>query len=258
MTKSSTRRKARKTGMLPAADAAQMLAGAGFERVELIPGSTYEDSSTIILVPTRGTVDHRVVNSWINMVGPMNQKRAFLFAHGHEVGQAYNAMIERILAHPELSKYRYVMTMEDDNIQPPDAQIRLLESIKALQVDAVSGIYFTKGPINMPMAYGDPDEFMRTGVLDFRPRDIRDALKHGSFMRVNGIAMGCALWRTELFREISGPWFVTVADHIPGKGTTAFTQDLYFCERARRAGKTFAVDLRVKVGHLDISTGVIY
>jgi len=77
-------------------------------------------------------------------------------------------------------------------------------------------------------------------------------------MRVNGIAMGCALWRIDLFREIPPPWFVTVSDVIPGKGPQCFTQDLSFCEKAVRQGKRFAVDMRVKVGHLDINSGLVY
>jgi hypothetical protein len=110
----------------------------------------------------------------------------------------------------------------------------------------------------MPMAYGDPDEYARTGVLDFRPRDVRRALERGSVMPVNGIAMGCSLYRMDLFREIKAPWFVTCADVIPDKGPIGFTQDLYFCEQAVRAGKRFAVDMRVRVGHLDVQTGVVY
>lgn len=244
--------------MVPAAQVAESLAGLGFERVDLLPGTTYQDNSTVIVVPTRGMINHRVVSSWQGMIGPMNQKRAMLFAVGDEVGKAYNRMVEWVLAHPELSTWKYVMTLEDDNIQPPDAQIRLLESIEATKVDAISGIYFTKGDVNMPMAYGNPEEFARTGVLDFRPRDVRAAIQQGHIMEVNGIAMGCALWRLDLFRSVPGPWFVTVADVVPGQGTKAFTQDLFFCERARRLGKRFAVDFRVRVGHLDIGTGIVY
>jgi hypothetical protein len=232
--------------------------GLGFDRVEHIAGSTYKDASTVIVIPTRGMVADVVIQKWLGLIAPMNQKRAILFASGHEVGRAYNAMIEMILAHPELSKWKYVMTLEDDNLPPPDAQIRLLESIEKFNLDAVSGLYFTKGEQNMPMAYGDPEEFKRTGVLDFRPRDIREALSAGEIMPVNGIAMGCALWRMSLFKEIPAPWYVTVSDVIPGKGVQGFTQDLYFSERAVRVGKKFATDMRVKVGHLDVGSGVIY
>lgn len=233
-------------------------AGLGFERVEHIVGSTYKDNSTVIVIPTRGMIHHRVVASWQNLIAPMNQKRALIFASGHEVGTAYNAMIQNILANPELSKWKYVMTLEDDNLPPPDAHIRLLEAIEWGSYDAVSALYFTKGEVGMPMAYGDPTEHGRTGVLDFRPRDVRAALAAGQVMPVNGIAMGCALWRTTLFREIPPPWFVTVNDVVPGKGPQCFTQDLSFCEKAVRAGKRFAVDMRVKVGHLDVNSGRVY
>ena len=37
-----------------------------------------------------------------------------------------------------------------------------------------------------------------------------------------------------------------------------YTQDLSFAERAVRLGKRFGVDMRVRVGHLDVRTGVIY
>lgn len=233
-------------------------AGLGFDRLELQHGSTYKDSSTIILIPTRGEVNHRVVQSWMSLISPMNQKKALFFVVGDEVGAAYNRMISNILADPELSKWKYILTLEDDNIVPPDAHIRLLESIQEGPFDAVGGLYFTKGEINMPMAYGDPREFAETGRLDFRPLDIRQALGRGNLMEVNGIAMGCSLYRLSLFRDIQSPWFVTVGDYIPDRGPALMTQDLFFCERARRVGKRFAVDMRVRVGHLDVNTGIVY
>ena len=233
--------------------------GLGFDRIEHIAGSTYKDNSTVIIIPTRGMIHHRIVSSWLSLIPPMNQKRALLIASGHEVGQAYNEMLKNLLGNAEIAKWKYVMTLEDDNIPPPDAQIRLLESIEWGGYDAVSGVYFTKGEgANMPMAYGDPEEYRRTGVLDFKPRNVNDALKAGQIMPVNGIAMGCALWRMELFRQIAPPWFVTVSDIVEGKGAVAYTQDLNFCQRAVQQGKRFAVDLRVRVGHLDINSGIIY
>jgi hypothetical protein len=244
--------------------------GLGFERVEHIPGSTYKDSSTVIVIPTRGTykssdgtdvrglIHERVVSAWQALIAPMNQKRAMLFASGHEVGKAYDAMISNILAHPELKNWKYILTLEDDNIPPADAHIRLLESIEWGNYDAVSGLYFTKGEVNMPMAYGDPAEYARTGVLDFRPRDVREALAAGQLLSVNGIAMGCALWRMDLFRDFPPPWYVTLNDLVPGKGIVGMTQDLSACRRWREAGKRFCVDMRVKVGHLDIPSGQLF
>lgn len=229
----------------------------GFERVKVLPGSTYRDNSTHIVIPTRGLIDSRVVSSWQNLISPMNQKRSVLFARGDEVGKAYDAMIANLLANPELSSWKYVLTLEDDNIVPPDAHIRLLESIEWGHFDVVGGLYFTKGGINMPMAYGDPDEYLRTGVLDFRPRNVAEAVAAGQVMPVNGTAMGCTLYRLELFRELPPPWFITMADVIDGQAQ-AFTQDLSFSKRLKLAGKRLAVDCRVHVGHLDINTGELY
>jgi hypothetical protein len=254
------KKKASSHAMTPIGEVVQQFEtpGSGFDRVMHIPGTTFQDNATVIVIPTRGTINHRVVSSWQNLIPPMNTKRALMFASGHEVGHAYNEMVKNILAHPELSKWRYLMTLEDDNLPPPDAHVRLLETIEWGKYDAVSALYFTKGEINMPMAYGDPAEYARTGVLDFRPRDVRAALAAKQVMPVNGIAMGCALWRMDMFREVPPPWFVTVADVVEGKGTQCFTQDLFFCQRAVQKGKRFAVDLRVKVGHLDINTGNVY
>jgi hypothetical protein len=246
-------------GMRPVGEVVSRMAsaGLGFDRVQHLPGSTYKDSSTVIVIPTRGMIHHRVVAAWQGLLAPMNQKRAILFASGDEVGIAYNNMISNVLANPEISKWKYLMTLEDDNLPPPDAHIRLLESIEWGKYDAVSGLYFTKGEYNMPMAYGDPGEYARSGVLDFRPRDVREAVAAGQIMPVNGIAMGCAVWRMELFREFPPPWFVTVSDVTP-TGPQCFTQDLKFCERLVRMGKRLAVDMRVKVGHLDVTTNTLY
>ncbi len=232
--------------------------GAGFDRVDTIQGSTYRDQSTIVIMPSRDPhLHYRVVSHLHGMIAPMNQKRAMMFCIGDEVGIAYNKLIKSILDHPELSKWKYVMTIEADNLVPPDAQRRLTETIEAGMYDAVSGLYFTKGDYNMPMAYGDPAHFEATGELEFRPRDVAGCLAAGQVMPVNGIAMGCALWRIELFRRVPEPWFVTVDDVIDGK-PMGFTQDLWFCRQARTRGHRFAVDCRVKVGHMDLATEEVY
>jgi len=232
--------------------------GLGFERIEHLPGSTFRDNSTVIIIPTRGMIHHKVVVAWQGMIAPMNQKRAILFASGHEVGQAYDEMVQFVMNHKDLGKYKYVLSLEDDNLPQPDAHIKLLETIDWGGYDAVSGIYFTKGPVNMPMAYGDPDEYRKTGILGFQPRNIAQALQAGNVMEVNGIACGCALWRMDMFQNMKPPWFETICEWTPEKGPAVGTQDLIFCGKAKKVGKRFAVDLRVRVGHLDIETGTIY
>lgn len=235
--------------------------GKAYPRMLVMHGASFHDARTILMIPTRGTMNSRCVDSVMRMLPVMNQPRIPFICSGHEVGRAYNQMVATILAHPDLSKFPFVMTIEDDMIVPPDAHIRLLESMEEMKLDAVSGLYFTKGDFNAPMAYGNPLDYARTGVLDFKPfppEVVREAMNSSVTMPVNGIAMGCALWRMDLFREIAGPWFVTCNDIYEG-ATKVYTQDLYFCERAvREKGKRFAVDFRVRCGHMDVASGEVY
>lgn len=181
------------------------------------------------------------------------------FVTGAEVGMAYDEQVAAILGHPELCKWKYVATIEDDTMPPADAILRLLESIEAGNFDGVSGLYWTKGDPGMqaPMAYGDPAEYARTGVLDFRPRDVMAAIQHGYVMPVNGIACGMSIYKMDLFKSLQRPWFKTLNDITPA-GPVGMTQDLYLCEKARRIGKTFAVDMRVRCAHMDWASGVAY
>ena len=246
-------------GMIDVTEVAKIRGeGIGYDRVFAVAGTTYKDCSTVIIIPSRDKyIHHKVFLSWENMITPMNQKRAKFVVVGDEVGAAYTNTIKQILANPELSTWKYVMTLETDNLIPQDAHIRLLETIESGKYDGVSGIYFTKGEYNMPMAYGDPDEYRRTGKLDFKPRNITDALARGHVMPVNGIAMGCSLYRMELFKTTPEPWFQTVSDVVNG-APQAFTQDLWACKKWVEMGKTFAVDMRVRVGHMDLATDQVY
>jgi hypothetical protein len=222
----------------------------GFERVEHVPKSSYRDCSMVIIIPCRSPQLHvKVVQAIQGLQWPMNGKRAMFFVTGAEVGQAYDDQVAAILAHPELGQWKYVLTLEDDNIPPPEAPLLLLEAIEAGPFDGVGGLYFTKGDLGMPQCYGDPALFASTGELDFRPRDVVAAIKQNAIVPCNGIAMGCSLYRMSAFRDIPRPWF---------QSNPSNTQDLFFCSKAVRSGKRFACDCRVRVGHIDVSSGIVY
>lgn len=205
-------------------------------------GKTFKDLSTICVIPTRGTISARVVESWWGMMTPMNQKFTRMIIKGMEVGEAYNTAIQTILSHPELSKWKYVLTLEEDNLPPPDGLLKLYESIEDFAV--VGGLYWTKGEAGQPMIYGDPK-----GVLDFIPQvPLQDSVQE-----CNGLGMGFNLFNLDLFRDekIPYPWFKTLQEYVPNEGSRAFTQDLYFYQNARKAGYRVACDTRIKVGHYD-------
>lgn len=212
---------------------------------------TYRDLSTIIICPTRGQIPARVVQSWMGLLRPMNQKVIGpLFAIGMEVGAAYNSMIENILANPELSKWKYILTIEEDNMPPPDGLLKLYESMD--KYDVVQGLYWTKGEGGQPMIYGLPSEIPKNFIPQ-RPR--KDEV-----MQCNGLGMGFNLFKLDIFKnpDLPKPWFKTMQEAVPGQGVRCYTQDLYFYENAAKYGYKFACDCRVLVGHLDYENDIIW
>jgi hypothetical protein len=214
-------------------------------------GKTFQDLSTVIVCPTRGVITDRVVQSWMGLIRPMNQKVIGpIFIRGYEVGQAYNTAVEMILANPELSKWKYMLTIEEDNLPPAEGLLKLYEDME--KFDVVGGLYWTKGEGGQPMIYGDPS----VQPVNFIPqKPIPDTVQPA-----NGLGMGFNLFKIDIFKDpkIQKPWFKTLQEFVPGLGSKQYTQDLYFYENAGKAGYKFACDTRVRVGHFDASTDVVW
>jgi len=203
---------------------------------------TYKDLSTIIICPTRGQIPAKVVQYWMGLMRPMNQKVIGpIFGIGMEVGESYNNMIQSILDNPELSQWKYILTIEEDNCPPADGLLKLYENID--EYDVVQGLYWTKGEGGQPMIYGSP-AVMPKNFIPQMPIP-------GQIQQANGLGMGFNLFKLDIFKNpnVPKPWFKTVQEVIPGQGARAYTQDLYFYENAAKAGYKFACDNRVLVGH---------
>lgn len=213
---------------------------------------SYQDVSTVCVIPTRdGMLPCKVATAIWNLITPMNQRFHKFCVEGKEIGQAYTEVVQMILGNKELSKWKYLLTIEADNIPPPDGLMKLYESID--KFDAVGGLYWTKGPGGQAMGYGYPQDMPR----NFRPIvPVPDAV-----VPVLGLGMGFSLFRISMFKELEKrgikEFFKTVQEWDRGAGTRMTTQDLFFFDMAGKYGFTFALDCRVKVGHLD-SDGTIW
>lgn len=212
------------------------------EANRIIKSGSYKDLSTVWVTPSpKGQLDAQVVfQSWLCMALPMNQKVQRLVISNAEVADAYEAAVDVILR--DSVKWKYMLTVEHDNMPPRDGLLKLYESMG--KYDAVGGLYWLKGENGPPMIYGDP---ARPGTFaPFAPR--KDTVQ-----RCNGLGMGFTLFNMDMFRKVPKPWFKTVSD-----GDNEFTQDLYFFNKAAKYGCKFAVDTSVKVGHLDLATREIW
>lgn len=210
----------------------------------------YKDLSTVIVIPTRGSIPARVVENWMGLMMPMNQKVVRMFVSGLEVGEAYSLAIETILEHPELKKWKYVLTLEEDNMPPPDGLLKLYESIG--DYAAVGGLYWTKGDQGQPMIYGDP----KVEPLNFAPQ----MPEPDELVPCNGLGMGFTLFNLSLFRDekIPKPWFQTKQEWSMLSGIQGYTQDLFFFENIRKLGYEIACDTRVRVGHFDSENEIVW
>jgi hypothetical protein len=213
----------------------------------------HKDLSLVILIPAHKYFPPRVVASWLNIINPPNNKFARIFAIGMEVGNAYSKAIEAIAEHPEMGTWKYLLTLEHDNIPPPNGVMALLgrmESEEGKQYAAIGGLYFTKGEGGVAQIWGDP----RDNQINFRPQK---PSVDGELVECCGTGMGFTLFRMSMFKDgkISKPWFKTPG--MTGEGLN--TQDLYFWHKAREeGGYRCAIDCSVKVGHYDDANDVVW
>jgi len=219
------------------------------ERVE--KSKMYKDLSTIIICPTRGSFPTRVVQSWMKLVKPMNQAVAGpIFAESMQVDDAYNSLITYILDNDYLKKFKYILTIEEDNLPPPNGLLKLYESID--DYDVVGGLYWSKSADNsFPMLFGDPE----VDPLDSKPL----VPKIGEVQRANALGMGFNLFKLDMFRHISQPWFKTLDVNMLDEKNAVMTQDFYFYRKAAQEGNyKFACDNSVLVGHYDSRADIVF
>lgn len=214
-------------------------------------GRAYENVSTVIVIPTRGMIPARVCEALMGLIAPPNQGVVRFFIEGMEVGEAYNWAVRAILENPGLQNFKYMLTVEEDNLPPPDGLLKLIATIADPKWSAVGGLYYTKGEEGVAQIWGDP-----TDVINFRPQ----VPIPNTVQETHGLGMGFTLFDLNVFRDdkIPSPWFKTQAEWSPETGSAVGTQDLYFCKNARVAGHRFAVDTNVRVGHLDTNDGRVW
>lgn len=210
----------------------------------ILQGASWKKQRIIVLIPAAAQMATKVALSHWGLIFPPNQAVHRMLCLGMEVGDAYSQAIEQVLAHPDLSQWEYIFTVEHDNIPPPDGVLKLLARMEAHpEFACIGGLYWTKGEGGVPQIWGDPSD----PVLNFRPQVPRP----GELQECCGTGMGFNLWRLSMFKDerLRRPWFKTLAG-AEGVGT----QDLYFWTDARKHGYRCAIDSSCLVGHYDLCT----
>lgn len=211
---------------------------------DILRRGVWKKQRVVVIIPAGGMMPTKAALALRGLIFPPNQPMHLIAALGMEVGEAYSQTIEQVLAHPDLSQWEYILTVEHDNIPPADGALNLIRRMEEhKELSCIGGLYWTKGEGGVPQIWGDASD----AQINFRPQ----APIPGQLVECCGTGMGFNLWRTKMFHDkrLPRPLFRTVA----GK-EGAGTQDLVFWQEARKLGYRCAIDCAVTVGHYDQST----
>lgn len=214
----------------------------------VLEGASWKKQRIVVLIPAGAQMPTKAALAIWALAFPPNQGVFRMAALGMEVGEAYSNAIAEILAHPELSQWEYLLTVEHDNIPPADGVLRLLKQMEAHpEFACIGGLYWTKGEEGVAQIWGDPKD----PQINFRPQP-PDA--NGGLVECCGTGMGFNLWRLQMFKDerLRKPWFKTQTE-----GGCA-TQDLYAWGDFRKNGYRCAIDCGVLVGHYDVQNDVTW
>jgi len=216
-------------------------------------------------VPSFGMVSLRWHAHMMQLQNPLNRSVYHAYGVGYEVGQARNFLIREALnwQNDVGHTVSHVFFVDDDVLIPPYALSVLLAAKRPI----ISGLYYAKTAGPQPLALVGPGD----GLLDPIPRNqIVDVYAHG---------MGCTLIEIGVFHtlleqglveheDVGGgvvlpQFFKTTRDEFKINESTAptifnQTEDVYFLEKAAKAGYQPAVHTGVFGFHWDQKAGVGY
>lgn len=183
----------------------------------------------LIAVPTYENISPECFRAIYNLQG---NDLTFDYVRGYDCAKARNDIARRALK----GGFEYVFMIDSDIIIPPDSLSNMLDT----PADVCFGVYPRK------TAPGETELF-KTGTLDFENRYTMaelDEIETDKFI-VKGGGFGCALIRTDVFRNLKYPWFRFVSY----ENNVFLSEDLYFCMNAEVDYQLMA-DKRVRCGHI--------
>jgi hypothetical protein len=179
---------------------------------------------------------------------PLNMNVQTFALKGVETGTARN----QIVKHAIDVGAKYLWFLDDDVAPPYFAVRRLIYDLEQADDDVMvaGGIYCTKTETPEPLVFrGDGEgSFWKWQA--------------GQVFEVTSMGTGCMVIKTEIFKHLEKPYFLWVdpqEKELPaGVARHAQTDDIYFCEKVRKAGFRLIADGGVLCVHWDVGTGKHY
>lgn len=175
---------------------------------------------------------------------------SFEYVRGYDCATARNKIADMAMK----TESDYVLMVDNDVVLPKDALQHLLDDPHMVTL----GYY----------AHRDADNIYRGRTCickltdesgkayynyplesEYTADEMKNLRESGNVkVRIHGGGMGCALIRTDVFVRTPYPWFdwVNYAD----TNRNMLTEDLFFCERCKKASIPIYTDTRVGCGHM--------
>lgn len=218
---------------------------------ELYSGSSLEDTNqffsirlpevipeVVIGIPTRNKNDKVAcdINELSNYL-PRGYKSRIKHVYGKKVDESRNLIVDDAIKNN--SKYIFFI---DDDVKPPRdvliKMIRYMDLDENNKIGVLSGDYNIKDNTNTSVHLVKVNGELRS--IDMIKEDIVDI----NWM----IGLGCALIRTDIFKDFSKPYFKCHSKDITGSD---INEDAHFCELVFQNGYSIIVNKNIKCRHID-------
>ena len=175
---------------------------------------------------------------------------SFEFVRGYDCATARNRIADRAMK----TESDYVLMVDNDVVLPHDALINLLDDPKLVTLGYYAhrdsyNIYRGKTCIcKLNNEKGTP-YFNYPLESEYTAEELKALRESGQYkVVIHGGGMGCAFIRTDVFVRTPYPWYdwVNYADSHRGM----LSEDLFFCERCKKAAIPIYTDTRVGCGHM--------
>lgn len=158
------------------------------------------------------------------------------FPHGPftgDIAAARNSIVRQAL----LEGCTHLLMCDTDQVYPADTLSRLIAHDK----DVVGvRVHRRWPPFDVILYRGEVGKYNH--VPD-------EECFSGDLVEVDATGTGCLLFKMDVFDRIAEPWFkMEIRDDNP------VGEDIYFCDKARKAGVRIFVDTSIEVGHLTTHT----
>lgn len=188
----------------------------------------------LLAIPTNKYIEPETFRSLWNLEVPDGYELEFQYFYGYQIDQ-----IRNLIAHWAVA-YDYLFCVDSDIVVPKDALVKMLNANK----DIISGLYIQRIPDKKILEIYLQAPF---GATNANFDDVKDS----GIFEIAACGMGCCLINSRVIRTMEYPHFVykSAINHAH-----TFSEDIYFCFKARELGFTVWADSSIRCEHLGQTT----